>query len=417
MKKSTARTHETLNSELRFLIACCQSEPSQEDIDLINNYLSQITNHEFLITAASQHGILPLIYKSLKKILEHNSPSSSLSPERLTLNSAMLHELKVHYQSIARRNMLMTAELIKFNKWAHSHGMTLLPFKGPLFAQIAYGDITLRQFSDLDILVRREDFRALASMMHKNGYEPYFPIETFKEDKVMFEMNNDCPFYDTKRGISVEIHWDFFRKLALPTQKLKPWEKNIEISIQGHLFSTLSHETHLLYHSLHGSKHLWERLSWIIDIDRYIRAVPNLDWEKIIIMAKDLDALKMFLLGPALANRYFDTPLPESIQLLCDSTDFQPFFTFIEKEYNLQNPTPEDSLVKLRKIIALRDSFSTKAITLLEFLFRPGINERRTVVLPDNLFWLYWPLRPLGMGFRFLFCRLLKICIQTDSNH
>jgi len=115
MQKSTPPT-DLLSDKLRFLIACCQAEPTQEDIDLIRSYLSQITHaqsgnthgvqpstihsssltsgsslaakatlapsrrpresgdpqsqsdkHQNIIMLARKHGVLPLVYASIKK--------------------------------------------------------------------------------------------------------------------------------------------------------------------------------------------------------------------------------------------------------------------------------------------------------------------------------------------------------------
>ncbi|MFT7880797.1 MAG: hypothetical protein ABXS91_10435 [Sulfurimonas sp.] len=122
MQKSTLPT-DLLNDELRFLIACCQAEPTQDlalnadtpvvktkvgcDTDLIRSYLSQSDTpqptrhpreggdpqsqsetgtpssstpigdpqsqsdkHQNLILLANRHGVLPLVYKTLKRLSE-----------------------------------------------------------------------------------------------------------------------------------------------------------------------------------------------------------------------------------------------------------------------------------------------------------------------------------------------------------
>jgi len=394
-----------LDDNFKFLITCCQAELLENNIAFIQKSLSSIDIQK-LIPLAIRHGILPLIYKTLKP----------LNDEHLTHNDEILSNLKAHYIGISQRNMLMSAELICIMKLLEENNIEALAFKGPTLAQMAYGDITLRQYSDLDILVQRKDFRMIAAKILTKGYEPLYPIDAFTEDMVMFEMNNDCPFYDVKRGLAVEVHWDFFRKLALPTKKFKPWEETKTVTINGYKIQTLCNETHLLYHSLHGSKHVWERLEWIVDIDRFIRAMPDLDWDKILKMAKGMGAQKMFLLGIALSQRYFQTPLPANIRTLCQESDLEPSITYVESEFNSDDPSPEDSLVKLSKVVGLRDNLYYKTLTILEFLFRPGINERRTIILSDKLFWLYWPLRPFGMGWRFVFCRLMKLCNTTKEN-
>ncbi len=386
--------------ELEFLIACCQRQPSQKDIDFIQDTIKDPTlDIQQLLTLSSHHGVLPLLYKTLNRV-----GAEAFNMQHLLFN------LKPFYLSLVKKNMLMSGELIRIMNLFEEVDVKAIAFKGPALAQAAYGDITSRQYGDLDILVHRKDVRKVADIMRANGYAPRYPIETFRGDKVMFEMNNDCPFYDRNRGLAVEIHWDFFRKLALPTERFSPWKNTERVMINGKDVRTLSSETHLLYHALHGAKHVWERLVWIVDIDRFIRSTPDLDWGKTIGMAKNMGAEKMFFSGLALAHNYFHTPLPDTILHRCQTLKLEPFIAYVEAELSSENPASEDSLAKLSKVIGLRDTLYYKTMTLLEFMFRPGINERRTVILPDTLFWLYWFLRPAGMAYRFIVCRTMKLC-------
>ena len=399
-----------MREDLRFVLACCRAEPSHADVAFMLSFVqNQTFNIQELLSLSARHGVLPLVYKTLKPL--HSSPLTSHSSLKQFLN-----ELKANYQNIARRNMLMSAELLHIMKLLQENGIEALAFKGPVLSQMAYGDITLRQYGDLDILIKREDFRKIAKLMRDRGYTPFFPIETFAEDKVLFELNNDCPFYDRTRGLAVELHWNFFRKLALPTEKFFPWKDQTTVYINRHPVQTLSPESHLLYLALHGSKHIYERLIWIVDIDRFVRTYSDLDWSYILKMAKNMGAEKMLLFSLALSRTYFHTPVPDFLIKETDPENFTALISFVNDEFNRKNPTPEDSLTKLRKIIALRDTLYYKVLTVVEFVFRPGINERRMVILSDRWFWLYWLLRPLGMGYRFLFCRLLKLCAEPHTS-
>ena len=135
-----------LPPELRFLIACCQITPSKDDAHFIQNLLSEI-DYQQLIDIASRHGVLPLVYKTLKDLSQGDKGSIQ----------DFLSELKPINMSIAQRNMLMSSELIKIMRLLEENHIEALAFKGPALAQTAYGDITLRQFGDLDILIREKD--------------------------------------------------------------------------------------------------------------------------------------------------------------------------------------------------------------------------------------------------------------------
>ena len=51
--------------------------------------------------------------------------------------------------------MLMSAELIRIMKLLEKNDIKALAFKGPVLSQMVYGDITLRQYVDLDVLIRK----------------------------------------------------------------------------------------------------------------------------------------------------------------------------------------------------------------------------------------------------------------------
>ena len=64
---------------------------------------------------------------------------------------------------------------------------------------------------------------------------------------------------------------------------------------------------------MHGSRHQWERLSWLCDIAMLIDKYPDLDWESAIATAKQWGAMRMLYLGLYLAHTWLGATLPASI--------------------------------------------------------------------------------------------------------
>ena len=160
-------------------------------------------NIQHLISLASSHGILPLVYKTIKDLPNDNSSSS--------LIQHFLLELKTQNMIIAQRNMLMSAELIRIMKLLKENKVEALAFKGPTLSQMVYGDITLRQYSDLDILVNEEEITKAGSILAKHGYDPSFPIKIL-ENKTCLSATNDLGFYNQTSGLLIELHWKLFRE-------------------------------------------------------------------------------------------------------------------------------------------------------------------------------------------------------------
>ncbi|RXM21985.1 hypothetical protein EO238_26195, partial [Citrobacter sp. AAK_AS5] len=60
--------------------------------------------------------------------------------------------------------------LLRLQQLMESHGIRLVPIKGPVLARLAYGDVALRQFEDLDLIVRRPDLVCAVDLLERDGF-------------------------------------------------------------------------------------------------------------------------------------------------------------------------------------------------------------------------------------------------------
>ncbi|MBI3669639.1 MAG: nucleotidyltransferase family protein, partial [Acidobacteria bacterium] len=85
------------------------------------------------------------------------------------------------------------------------------------------------------------------------------------------------------------------------------------VQLGGREVLTFSAEDALPILCVHGSKHFWERLSWIADIAELAQIPQGVDWEAAARRARELGAERMLFLGLHLANDLLAAPLPETI--------------------------------------------------------------------------------------------------------
>jgi hypothetical protein len=64
----------------------------------------------------------------------------------------------------------------------------------------------------------------------------------------------------------------------------------------------------------HGSKHLWERLTWICDVAELVQRDQDLDWERIGVEARRSDGHRTVALGLRLAEDLLGVPVPEPMR-------------------------------------------------------------------------------------------------------
>ena len=376
-----------LDDNLKFLIACSQTEPSENNIKFIQQFLSSIDTQE-LIPLAIQHGILPLVYKTLKY----------LGTKHLMVNTEILSELKAHYMRISQRNMLMSAELIRIVKLLKDNGIEALAFKGPTLSQMAYGDITLRQFGDLDILIRERDRFKMMDLLIQSQYTPEIDLKESTK-KTFFDSVNVIGLYQTSIGVLVEIHWELLSKnYAIDWEEQNLWKKQESVAINKKIIPVLPVEQQLLYLCVHGSKHLFERLEWICDIDRSIRTHTDIDWVYLVNEADKLGIRRMLFFGLSLSQQFFSLPLPKQIEkAIAEDKDIPKLISKVIEINFSETSKKGKSYSSFGLLWSMRENLSDQLRFAWRGLFAPKFDDFLFIQLPKQLAFLYPVIRPFRL--------------------
>lgn len=389
-----------LSQELTFLIACCQTDPSEEDIEFIHSHLNNPhLDTSALVGLAHQHGILPLVYKTIRNLSESND----LNAQRSMINAEILTELKAHYMSIAQRNMFMSSELIRIMKLLEENDIEALAFKGPTLSQMSYGDITLRQYGDLDILVNEKDAYKAGKLMSKNGHTCILPLDILS-NKTCLHTAKDFSLMSQSGGVHTELHWQLFEnKYNISILSCTVENKCQTVKINGKEIRTLQNELLLVYLCLHGAKHAFERIEWICDIDRLIRSV-GINWEEAIAIADQSHAKCSFYLGLSLAHHLFHTALPSNILKSIDADETRTLQNMTFKQ--MAEKTKERSeFKKNRETFFYHAKLFDKKSDMLRFylstFFKISTSDCQTFALPEKLKFLYIFLRPVRLTWKY----------------
>jgi hypothetical protein len=215
-------------------------------------------------------------------------------------------------------------------------------------------------------------------------------------------------FDNPYNGLRIEIHWELLsRNYAISWSTESLWKKKKNIPINHVPVPTLSYEDLLLYICVHGSKHLFERLEWICDIDRVVRVHnADIDWERVSQTAKNTGIYRMFLLGLALAQSFFTLPLPEEIRQ--EIKKDRMLTEIIQKIIILNFSTPKNKTVDTGYFILLlqmRERLSDQLRFSYQAFFAPQFNDFNYLPLPKYLHFLYPFVRLFRLGKKYLFKR------------
>lgn len=288
--------------EAELLLLCARrTRTAQESADL-ERLLGLELNWRFLLSMANRHRVLALLYASLK-----SEGRLELVPgdARQALHSAARESIG---QSLA-----LTVELVRILREFERQGIPAIPCKGPVVAMVAYGDLSYRSFCDLDILVPESHFHIADRALVALGYRAGIRLSAKEEESYL---NNECalPFRNDARGHIVELHWRLCERNAsvhLPVGAL--WQRVTPVGLPGMNVSSLAPEDLVLYLCVHGAKHRWERLEWVVCVAEIIRRHPELDWQAIFERADRYRIARLLRVGLHLASSILGVELPAAV--------------------------------------------------------------------------------------------------------
>ena len=379
-----------LRAEARLLLDCSRTQLDPDIAERIARVLQYDLNWSYLIRAAFWHGVLPLLYYNLKRVCADAVPSSSL------------HKLQTAFQSNTVHNFSLAAELIKILRFLEDEGVIAVAFKGPTLAALAYGNIALRQFCDLDVLVKEHDFLKAKDLFLARGFRPWQDL-TPSEEMQHFRSNHAYTLVRAQDGLRVDLHWRITQEryaFGLDVESL--WRNMTRTSFGGKDVLGMSAEDLLLVLCIHGSKHCWERLAWVCDVAEMIRASQGLRWDEILEECETLNIETPVLLGLRLAHDLLDAPVPISVMLkVRKDRGVEVLSRQLKRQLFLEIPEKLGPVEKTAMLLRMRSRVLSKTPYLL-YRFRTlfTLNERDFDVLrlPVFLRFVYYPLRLIRLA-------------------
>ena len=335
---------------------------------------------EYLLELARRHSIVPLVYTQL----------DDAPPE-------VLAKFKRHYIENSARNTVFTAELCRLINLFRNEGIEAIAYKGPVLALFAYGDVALRRFVDLDVIVKKADVLKAREILLKEGYIPSKSL-SLSQQELLLRTQHNMQFSRDRHQLIVELHWDVAPHLFASTMNSERlWQDLITLDLNGTPVKTFSAEDLIFSLCVHGSRHLWERLGWICDVAELL-ARHTFDWTTLLERAAAADSERMFLLGLYLAERLLDAPLPNEIKQRCASDPRLESLAdnVVEHLFNGTTHVPATSREIFRYNLGVRRTFGARARYLL-YMLRPTDGDLASHSLPASLNFAYYLTRPFRL--------------------
>ncbi len=372
--------------EIELLLGCARATPEPEAQDRIRAALRREIDWSYLLRMAERHRLKPLLYWHLRTTGAGAVPGP------------ILDGLLAHFERNKGKNLFLTAQLSRILQLLEAHGIPAVCYKGPALAMSAYGNLALREFDDLDLLVDRQNVLCAKRLLVSEGYRPQAAL-TEAQERSLLASQHPFGLIRDRGGVIVELHWAISPRYAsLAVEPGQLWERLEAISVAGVRVLALAPEVLLPSLCEHGAKHGWERLSWICDIAQMIRTATGLDWDRLVRQAGASRSTRRLALGLCLARDLLGVALPDAPRRQVESDPVLSRLARQVRERLFQEPPGHAGLLAgaLFQLRALerwgdRVRFCRLALTT------PTIADWRRVRLSPGLTFLYYPLRAMRL--------------------
>ena len=230
------------------------------------------------------------------------------SMEGLKIPPKVLDTMRVRSLITAWRGLQFATELVRLSQYFETHSIQTIHYKGAVAAQQYYGSVTLRNFSDLDFLVRRSDLGAIVKLLEADGYRM---AHEFAPDQLEHFITEYKEFLFQRGEFALEPHWSLtMRPYAFETDYEGFWQRARMLDFRGEALRVFGAEDALLVLCLVGAKGRWKRLQMVCDIAECLRTFPDVDWAAVKQMSVRTGTIRILHLGLALAAELAGAELP-----------------------------------------------------------------------------------------------------------
>lgn len=354
---------------------------------------------EFL-REALRHGMLPAAARALAD--EDSVPSS------------IAEDLRQAEVSNARRSLTMLGQLLSTLRDLEAAGIRAVPWKGPLLAQRAYGDVGRRYFFDLDVLVRPAQMRAARDVLLDRGFRTEKPM-TDAQQNAYVDHQGELEMVRDSDGMWLELHTAVvpnYYSRGRSSDDL--WSRIVRATLGRDEVWALDPADEVEALCVHGSKHRWERLAWILDIAMMSRLLSSADFKSLTRAAREHGTLRMVRLGMILAADLAEAELPDEVlaEVRADRTAMRLAAEVRSELFDPRDHLADGLFFHAQMLERPRDRW----VYLANVVFRPSGADWESVAVPRALFPVYAVTRPLRLSLKYG-GRLLRRGRSTDDRY
>jgi len=367
--------------EFDLLRACCAAGNRE-----LTEILASPLNWERLLKLADRHRLLPAVFAALH--------------DRDDVPAGIRSVIDARHDAHILKTLRFSAELVRIARHFADRGIETLAHKGPVLAQKLYADPAMRQFGDLDLLIRGRDVPRAKPALAELGYTAGIQLSRAQEN---FYLRSG---YEYVFGVGaepnlLELQWQIVpRFYSIDFEMDALFARSVESEIDGFPLRSLASEDLMLALCVHAAKHEWSQLGMLRDIATL--AATGLDWTDVVAEARRLGIARLLGISLNLAHELWDVDIPRELAGCAEAQGTRA--TVFAILFRLANGTEleTESLRYFRAMMNIRERWQDRARMAWRLASTPSVGEWKAVRLPDSLFPLYRIVRLSRLARRFI---------------
>ncbi len=366
-----------LTPEMEVVLACAQAFSAASPPRL---HLNRPLDSERLLQETGRHGLSTLMHRWLN---EGALPASAIPP-------GFRQALEERYRTYIRQSLQHTAVLVELMELFRRSGLTALPYKGPTLSVQLFGDPALREAVDLDILLPPDEINAACDQLTAAGFSRTRVYAPGLEKQLLRYRAEVAMIRD---GVMVELQWRLApHYFSVPMDVRALAARATRVRVADAELPALSPEDSLLVLCIHGGKHHWHSLKWLVDVALVIRKNPNLSWTTLRERARATGTERLLGLGLLLSETLLGVSLTAGISedIRRDLALHSAAKDVVAGIAALHNPTEAEHH---RLMLKLRERFSDRATYVFRLGWEPTETEWEKIRLPRGLQFAYHGVR------------------------
>jgi protein O-GlcNAc transferase len=330
-----------MTHEFRLLLACARVLPSEADEAAIREMLIDGIDWTLFARAGMEHGLAGLAGRTLSCV------APDLVPDEIR------DAFRANADQTRQSNRALVDDLARVLEALADNGVEAIPFKGPVLALRAYGDLGLGMFGDPHVLIRDRDLARTIATLGGLGYDRKRQLTGAQLDLIHRLRGHETLLKKGHVG-GVQLHTRLTAmNMALDIDHAGLWRRARCTAMNGRTMTALSAEDDLLVLAIDDGMDLWWRVQGVCGVAAFIASHPHLDWPAILDRAGPQGCLRMVLLAAALARVYFGAAVPDAVTVAeRDDPRIQPMVQRVMARWLVHQPAASDcsrlSLDRLR---------------------------------------------------------------------